>query len=139
MRGFLAILAGDRRGTSLIEFAILLPVFTCLLFGVMGYGQYFLLAHSVQELANDAARATVAGMSADERRTLATGTVSAELQSLNELNPAKLSTSVSETSDLVTVHVTYDASATPIFRNTLAPMPDPVIVRSAVVRPGGIS
>ena len=139
MRVHFGHLASDRRGTSLIEFAILLPVFACLLFGVMGYGQYFLLAHSVQQLANDAARATVAGMSADERRTLATGTVTAELHSLNELNPAKLSTTISETSDLVTVRLTYDASATPIFRDRLAPMPDPVIVRSAVVRPGGIS
>lgn len=129
----------DRRGTSVIEFALVLPLFVMLLYGILGYGQYFLLAHSVQQLANDAARATVAGMSADERRTLATGSVGAEIASLHTFSASSVTTAVDETSDTVTVRVRLDASATPLFRNTLIPMPDSLIERRAVVRPGGIA
>lgn len=132
-------LARDRRGASLVEFAILLPVFAGILYGILGYGQYFLLAHNVQQLANDAARSTVAGLTADERRTLATGTVAAELVSLNELSPARVTTSIDETTDTVTVRVRFDASNVPIFRTKLIPMPDSLIERRAVVRPGGIA
>ena len=40
--------------------ALVLPALTLLLLGIFGYGQYFLLAHSAQQMANDAARATIA-------------------------------------------------------------------------------
>jgi Flp pilus assembly protein TadG len=129
----------DLRGASVVEFALVLPLFGCLLYGVLGYGQYFLLAHNVQQLANDAARATVAGLSADERRTLATTSVGNEIASLHTIRPADVTTAIEETSDTVTVRVRLDATNVPLFRNTLVPMPDPVIERRAVVRPGGIA
>lgn len=122
----------------MVEFAILLPVFACMLFGLLGYGQYFLYAHSVQELANDAARATVAGLNTAERQTLAQQTVTAELASLRELTPSRVTTAVTEAGQSVTVRVRFDAGNAPLFRTTLLPMPDPVIERSAVVRMGGI-
>lgn len=139
MRRVLRNLAIDRRGNSLIEFAILLPVFAYMLYGMLGYGQYFLLAHSVQQLANDAARSTVAGMTASERLSLATATVSAELPALNELNAAHVTTGVTETSDTVTVSVRYDASNVALFKTRIVPMPDALIERRAVVRPGGVA
>ena len=40
-----------------MEFAIVAPVLVMLVFGILMYGGYFLMAHSVQQLANDAARA----------------------------------------------------------------------------------
>src|SRR3546814_18776749 len=42
-----------------------------LLLGLVCYGQYFLIAHSVQQIANDAARATIGGLTSDERSRLA--------------------------------------------------------------------
>ncbi|MEO5866126.1 MAG: TadE/TadG family type IV pilus assembly protein [Sphingomonas sp.] len=130
---------GNRRGTSTIEFALVLPLFGYLLYGILGYGQYFLLAHNVQQIANDAARATVAGLSADERRTLATSAIDHELGSLRTLSAGDVSSSVDETSDTVTVRVRLDASNVPLIRNSFIPMPDAVIERRAVVRPGGIA
>src|SRR3546814_16160648 len=41
-----------------------------LLLGLVCYGQYFLIAHSVQQIANDSARATIGGLTSDERNRL---------------------------------------------------------------------
>ena len=130
-------LSHDRRGVAVIEFALLFPLLALVLLGVLGYGQYFLLAHSAQQLANDAARATVAGPSAAERRTLAQASVTRELASLPEIRPGTVATEVIEASQLVTVRVTLDASAMPLMHMRWLPMPPATIDRRAVVRPGG--
>jgi hypothetical protein len=50
------------------------PAFIVVLLGIMSFGGYFWLAHSVQQLANDSARAAVAGLNASERQQLARST-----------------------------------------------------------------
>src|SRR3546814_1825318 len=57
----------DRRGAVIVEMALVLPLLVTLLLGLVCYGQYFLIAHSVQQIANDAARATIGGLTSDER------------------------------------------------------------------------
>lgn len=135
----LMALLRSRRGSSLIEFALALPVLLGVLFGILLYGQYFLLAHSVQALANDAVRATLGGLNATERRTIAAASVATELTTLPELTATRVTTTTTEGAGFVTVSVRYDASNTAIFRAKLLPMPDPVIERKAVVRTGGIT
>ena len=127
----------DRRATAVIEFALLFPLLALVLFGILGYGQYFLLAHSAQQLANDAARATVAGLSVSERRTLALASVARELASLPELQADTVTTDVTEAAELVTVRVRVDASAMPLMHMAWLPMPPSTIDRRAVMRPGG--
>src|SRR3546814_15097933 len=61
----------DRRGAVIVEMALVLPLLVTLLLGLVCYGQYFLIAHSVQQIANDAARATIGGLTSDERSRLA--------------------------------------------------------------------
>src|SRR5690606_19342562 len=60
----------DTSGTSAVEFAILTPVFLLLLTGMLAYGIYFGAAHSLQQLAADAARIAIAGLDEDERDSL---------------------------------------------------------------------
>jgi Flp pilus assembly protein TadG len=48
-------------GTAAVEFAILLPFYLFFLLGMLAYGIYFGAAHSVQQLAADAARTAIAG------------------------------------------------------------------------------
>jgi Flp pilus assembly protein TadG len=129
----------DRRGSSIVEFAMVLPVLVILLFGMLAYGQYFLLAHSAQQLANDAARATLAGMSSAERLTLAQASVTREKAALPEAARSSITTAVDETVDTVTVRVRMDASNVSLFRSQIVPMLDPVIERRAVIRPGGVA
>lgn len=132
-------LVPSTRGAVIVEFAIVLPLLVCLLMGVLGYGQYFLLAHSVQQIANDAARATVGGMSADERATLARQSVADDVAALDEFAASRVGTQVAESGDTVAVDVTLDAHGMALFRTAIVPMPSATIERRAVVRRGGLT
>ena len=137
MRLFIALLRRCRRGAALVEFAMLLPLMAMLLVGVLAYGQYFMIAHSVQQLANDAARSTVAGLSQAEHSSLAQSTVTKEASAMRTLDTTRLSLSTAETTDTVTVIVRFDTSVVPLIRTAMFAMPAAVIERRAVVRPGG--
>ena len=58
-------------GSAAIEFALVAPVFLAMLLGILVYGLYFGLSHSVEQLAAQAARVSVAGLDDQERETLA--------------------------------------------------------------------
>lgn len=132
-------LISDRRGAALVEAALALPVMAVLMVGMLAYGQYFLLAHAVQQFANDAARATVAGLTPTERRSLVSQSVSASVAGTGTLVGDRLTWQVSEAAPWTTVRLRYDAGDAALIRNALVPMPSPVIERSAVVRQGGYS
>src|SRR3546814_11666609 len=51
----------SERAAAVVEMALVLPLFVALAMGILVYGQYFLLAHSVQQAANDGARAAAIG------------------------------------------------------------------------------
>lgn len=131
--------ARDTRGATIVEFALVLPILLCLLMGVFGYGQYFLLAHSVQQIANDAARATVAGLDADERSSLARQSVADDVAALRQFAGARVASTIDEDGDSIAVEVTLDAHGLPPFNTPIVPMPAPLIERRAVVRRGGLT
>lgn len=131
--------AKEPRGTAIVEFALVLPILLCLLMGVLGYGQYFLLAHSVQQIANDAARATVAGLDADERAGLARQSVADDVTALHEFAASRVATQITENGESIAVAVTLDAHGLAPFTTPLVPMPTPQIERRAVVRRGGLT
>ncbi len=96
-------LAYDARGAAIVEMALVLPLLLALLMGVLVYGQYFMLAHSVQQAANDGARAAIVGLDAADRRAVATRAVDRSLQVVGGTH----SVAVSETTEAVTVAVTF--------------------------------
>ena len=57
-------------GGAAVEFAILAPVYLMMLCGMLAYGLYFGAAHSLQQLAADAARISIAGLDGAERDRL---------------------------------------------------------------------
>ena len=64
-------LARGERGAAIVEMALVLPLLLALLMGVLVYGQYFMLAHNVQQAANDGARASIVGLDAADRSAVA--------------------------------------------------------------------
>src|ERR1700712_5341400 len=66
-----------RRGATAVEFALILPVFLALVFGIVVFGSYLAMVHGVQQLAAEAARSSIAGMTDTERNSLATSYVAA--------------------------------------------------------------
>jgi Flp pilus assembly protein TadG len=126
-RSLPARLARSERAAAMVEMALVLPLFLALLMGILVYGQYFLLAHSVQQAANDGARAAIVGLDAADRSAIATRAVDRSMQAIAGFTPATRSVAVSETSDAVTVAVTYNVPATSLIGSSFVPSPGNVI------------
>jgi Flp pilus assembly protein TadG len=131
----------DRSGAAAIEFAIVGPLFFMVLIGVLIFAIYFGTVHSVQQLAAEAARATVQGLSETERTELAKNQVANIVGSYPLIDPNYLSVSAATSpndANLFNVSISYDASRSIVFAfEGLIPMPPKTIARSAVVRRGG--
>jgi Flp pilus assembly protein TadG len=137
---FLSLLR-DRTAASAVEFAIVMPVFLMVLFGIIAYGSYLAMVHGLQQITAEAARASVGGLSDSERLSLATTDITNNVSSYALLAPARLtivSAATDATTGNFTVTVKYDASDMFIFNMPqFVPAPNPVIVRSASIQRGG--
>ena len=132
----------DFRAAAAIEFAILVPVYVMLVTGMMAYGIYFGAAHSIQQIAADAARTAIAGLTLTERNSLvgsfldnnASGYVFIQRSDLTYAVGAKAGDP-----NEYTVTINYNAAALPIW-NLYVPLPLPsrTISYSSSIRIGGI-
>ena len=111
------------RGAALVEMALVLPLLLALLMGVLVYGQYFMLAHNVQQAANDGARASIVGLDAADRSAVANRAVARSLQAVGGTH----SVAISETGEAITVAVTYTAPGDSLLRSSFVPSPGEVI------------
>jgi Flp pilus assembly protein TadG len=129
-----------RRGASAVEFAMLLPLFLAMVFGIVIFGSYLAVVHGLQQLAAEAARSSIAGMSASERSSLATSYVSTNVGTYPLISANSVSvnaaTSPSDPNTFV-VTVTYNASGMFIYSLPFVPAPSRTIVRSAAIPFGG--
>ena len=109
-----------RRGSKAVaalEFALVAPILLLMMLGMICFGFYFLYLHEVQELTASAARASVAGLSATERDTLARQYVATALANSNLLSAPDLTvaTATSGTpATLYAVTITYNLKDTPV-------------------------
>lgn len=127
-------LGRDRRGSTLVEAAFAVPMLITLLMGIMGFGSWFMTAHSLQQAANDAARASVAGLSTSERRSLVDQSVVASRGAFPAPGAQTISVSTQESSSHYTVTLSYNLSNAPLFSAIPFPLAGGVLQRSAVVR-----
>ena len=116
-------LARGERGAAIVEMALVLPLLLALLMGVLVYGQYFMLAHNVQQAANDGARASIVGLDAADRSAVANRAVARSLQAVGGTH----SVAISETGEAITVAVTYTAPGDSLLRSSFVPSPGEVI------------
>lgn len=87
----LSRLVRNQRATTAIEFAFVAPILLLLLVGIMGYGYVFGIYHSIQQIAAEAARSSVSGLSDAERSQIARDFITANASSYAFIDPAKLS------------------------------------------------
>lgn len=134
--------ARNEAGTAAIEFSILTPVFLLMLTGMMAYGIYFGAAHSLQQLAADAARTSIAGITPRERETLVTNFITRNASAYMLLDRANLSYTITDSPtdpDQYLVRLTYDASDLPIWNlYPPLPLPSPILESAATIRLGGL-
>lgn len=124
---FLTRLARHERAAAIVEMALVLPLFLALALGILIYGQYFLLAHNVQQAANDGARAAIVGLDAVDRRAIATRAVDRSMANIGGFTPATRTVGVTETNEAVTVAVTYTVPPTSFLRSSFVPSPGNII------------
>jgi Flp pilus assembly protein TadG len=130
----------NNSGAAAVEFALIAPLFFLTLLSLIAYGIYFSAAHSVQQLASDAARTAVAGLNEAERETLVADFVNRTTMNHALLDKSRLSLQVQvdpSNPNQFTVSLSYDASNLPIFNLFSYAMPDKQIRRFATVRVGG--
>lgn len=116
------------------------PLFIVLLLTTIAYGIYLSTAHALQQMAADAARTAVAGVSTGERIALATDFI--RTVSLNDpfIKRDSLGIDVKPdpaNSDRFSVTLTYDARNLPIWQLYSFALPDPTIRRASTIRIGG--
>jgi len=129
-------------GAAALEFAILAPVFLIFATGMLAYGIYFGAAHSLQQLAADAARTSVASLDPAERQSLVAGFLDRNADDYVLIGRAGLSYEIGPKPNdpdeyRVTLH--YNAAKLPIWNlYPPLPLPSPIITYVSVVRLGGI-
>ncbi|KTE17686.1 TadE/TadG family type IV pilus assembly protein [Sphingopyxis sp. H115] len=116
-------LAREERGAAIVEMALVLPLLLALLMGVVVYGHYFMLAHSVQQAANDGARASIVGLDAADREAVATRAVGRSLGAVTGTHTV----AVSETSEAITVAVTFTVPEDSLLQSAFVPSPGNII------------
>ncbi len=108
--------------------------------GIIIFGAYLAVVNGVQQLAAEAARTSVAGLSDTERSSLASGYVSINVNSYPLLTANHLSVNAVASgadANVFVVTVNYDASDLFIFSLPhFVPMPPATIVRSAAIPHG---
>lgn len=127
-------LSADRRGTALIELAITLPVLLLLVCGIISYGSWIALGHAVQQSANEAARAAIAGLTQQERSDIAAATARMMLRESYKVTPDKVVVTVDDDGVTLIVEVRYDASANPLLTMPIVPSPGTRIERKTAIR-----
>src|SRR5690554_4994469 len=103
-------------GASAVEFALVAPVFVLMLLGMLVYGLYFGVSHGIAQIAAEAARASIAGTSNEERVSLATARVAALVESYPFLDMHRMAVEaapVAADPNLFRVGIVYDASNMP--------------------------
>ncbi len=129
-----------RNGASAVEFALMLPLFLAVVFGIVVFGSYLAMVHGVQQLAAEAARSSVAGLTDSERNSLATSYVTANAATYPLIVPSNLSVNAAPSAgnaNVYVVTVNYDASTSFIYSLPFVPAPRSTIVRSAAIQYGG--
>ncbi len=130
-----------RKAAAAVEFALVIPIFLMMLFGIISFGAYLTVVHGVQQLAAEATRAAVAGLSDDERVTLAQNNIASNVASYPLISSGRLtltSAATDASSNNFSVTLRYDASNMFVFNlPRFVPAPPSMVVRSASIQRGG--
>jgi len=107
----------DDGGAVAVEFALVLPLLLTIVFGIICYGQYFAVAHSLQQLAAEAARAAVQEIEPQDRLALAEAVITTAGPRFVFLDPDRIVRVVEVGTGLdpaIAVSLEYDLTGTPL-------------------------
>ncbi len=132
----------SQAGSAAVEFAIIAPVFIFMMVGMLAFGIYLSAAHSIRQLSADAARASIPGLTENERTALATAFVANSAGRYAFIDPERLKVTVKDSEEYENrfdVELQYDASKLPIWNlSTIVPLPGKTIVGVTTIQNGGV-
>lgn len=135
-------LVACRAGSSAVEFALVTPLLLLLFAGILAFGIYLGAAHTLREIAAEAARASVAGVSDSERASLAQGVVQRSLAAGSMFKAGSVGVAVGTSpsdSTVYTVTLTYDSSVLGLKTlGRLVMLPPDLLSSTVSVRRGGL-
>lgn len=113
---------------------MVLPVLMVLIMGIIVYGQWLACANALQQSANEGARASLSGLSQEERALIARQTVTDSLSHYDSIDQRKVVVGVQDDGTTVNVTVNYDMSDQAVMKLPFVPIPDKIVSRSSAVR-----
>lgn len=129
-------------GNAAVEFALVTPLLLMLFAGILSFGIYLGAAHTLRQIAAEAARASVAGISDTERASLAQGVVTRSLASGSMFKAGSVGVAVGTSpsdASVYTVTLTYDSSVLGLKSlGKLVPLPPDLLTSTVSVRRGGL-
>ena len=134
VRTFLRRLKSDATGSTTVEAAIALPIMILLLLGAVSYGIWFMAAHSLQQAANDGARASLAAMDQAERVEIVNDVVEAGVLASGTVNFNQVTVQTSLVGNQFIVQLSYNPSDQLLLASGMVPLPEGPIIRKASVR-----
>lgn len=127
-------------GMAALEFALLAPALLMLVFAIIVYSLYFSTLMGVRHAAAEGARAAMAGLSLQERTTLATARAQAVIDNYGALLSSGGPSTITATPDgsgLFTVRVSHNLSGTAMMRYAgFIPLPSPVVSATVSITNG---
>lgn len=103
-----------RTGANAVEFALVAPILFFLLLGICYISVYLSIGHSLSQIAADASRHALSGLTRAERIELAGRWASESSNVYGFVNPSRLAVSAEETSNALRVTVAYDMTYLPV-------------------------
>ena len=119
----------DRRGSEVLEMALMMPILIGLIFGMIEFGYFFYLKHNLQAAAREGAR-TGATLNATDGDAVAKA--SAFLTAAN-ISPGSFSISSTTSGDTITVTVQATWGNVGILHLPIIPLADSKVVKGVAV------
>ena len=132
-------LISNTRATSAVEFALIAPFLLMLVASILAYGSIFATSLSLQQIAAEAARATIGGLSDAERKTLAQAKLNAIAADYPMLDVSKVTFAfdAGSATQLSRVTLSYDMATHPAYAfDKLLPLPKSPLSYSLIVTDG---
>lgn len=129
----------DRGGASAVEFALIAPFLLLLVGAILAYGSVFATSLSLQQMAAETARATIGGLSDNERQTLAEAKLASISSKYPMLDPGKVTFSFHQNdgTEISRLTFNYDMSNHPAYAlDKLLPLPASPLSYSLIITDG---
>lgn len=132
----------SRGGSAAVEFALIVPVLLLLFAGITMFGICLGAAHNLRQIAAEAARASVAGVTDAERASLAQSTVDRSLSTGAMFKRGSVAVQVGSDpldATVYTVSLSFDATSLGLNAfSRLLPLLPTVLTSTVSVRRGGL-